>query len=213
MGINKCLERVKEIMFWQGLTRDIENLVNDCPECAGHHNKKHKETLRQTKTSERPWSELGADLFEFEGQLYLLLIDYYSKFIEVEELKELTSKANIDALKSQFCRHGIPDTFRTDNGPQFSAREFSSFCYSLGIEHKTSSPAFPQSKGAAERGVQTVKKLWKKTKDKQIVLLDYRTTPLESCGMSPALLLMIRRPRNKLPTAKELLQPTAVNHS
>ena len=119
MGINKCIERAKEVMFWPGMTRDIENLVNDCPECAAHQNKKHKETLRQTKTPERPWSELGADLFEFKGQQYLLLIDYYSKFIEVEELKELTSKAIVDALKSQICRHGIPDTLRTDNGPQF----------------------------------------------------------------------------------------------
>ena len=157
MGINKCLERAKEVMFWPGMIRDIESL--DWPECAAHQNKQHKETLRQTKTSERPWSELGADLFEFEGQQNLLLIDYYSKFIEVEELKELTSKATIDALKSQFCRHGIPNTMRTDNGPQFSAREFSSFCSSLSIEHKTSSPAFPQSNGVDEREVQTVDKL------------------------------------------------------
>ena len=55
--------------------------------------------------------------------------------------------------------------------------------------------------------VQTVKMLWKKSKDKHLALLDYRTTPLASCKLSPAQLLMGRRPRNLLPTAKPLLQP------
>ncbi|KAF7648891.1 hypothetical protein LDENG_00150520 [Lucifuga dentata] len=52
-----------------------------------------------------------------------------------------------------------------------------------------------------------VKKLWNKSADKHLALLDYGTTPLESVGLSPAQLLMGRRPRNKLPTARELLRP------
>ena len=52
-----------------------------------------------------------------------------------------------------------------------------------------------------------VKRLWEKSPDKHLALLDYRTTPLASCGVSPAQLLMSRRKRNKLPTARELLKP------
>ncbi|XP_041351639.1 uncharacterized protein K02A2.6-like [Gigantopelta aegis] len=83
------------------------------------------------------------------------------------------------------------------------------FCEDYQIEHTTSSPHYPQSNGEAERGVQIVKRLWEKTPDKHLALLDYRTTPLSSCGLSPAQLLMSRRPRNKLPTARELLKPRA----
>lgn len=66
----------------------------------------------------------------------------------------------------------------------------------------------PHSNGEAEQAVQTVKKLWRKAPDKHLALLDYRTTPLESVGLLPAQLLMGRRPRNKLPSARALLKPT-----
>ena len=59
--------------------------------------------------------------------------------------------------------------------------------------------------------MQTVKRLWRKATDKQLALLDYRTTPLEGINLSPAQLLMGRRPRNKLPSLRELLTPTAYN--
>lgn len=122
-------------------------------------------------------------------------------------LKDQRSRTAIEALKAQFSRHGIPAILRTDNGPQYTSEEFKEFCESYGIQHKTSSPHTPHSNGEAERAVQTVKRLWSKTPDKHLALLDYRTTPLESVGLSPAQLLMGRRPRNKLPTARALLRP------
>ena len=119
----------------------------------------------------------------------------------------ISSSSTIDAIKSQFSCHDIPEKLKTDNGPQFSSREFSLFCENYQIEHTTSSPHYPQSNGEAERGVQIVKRLWDKSPEKHLALLDYRTTPVARCGLSPAQLLMSRRPRNKLPTARELLKP------
>ncbi|XP_041355446.1 uncharacterized protein K02A2.6-like [Gigantopelta aegis] len=129
-------------------------------------------------------------------------MDYYSKFIEVDPLHDLSSSATVDAVKSQFSRHDIPEKLKTDNGPQFSSREFSMFCEDYQIEHTTSSPHYPQSNGEAVRGVKIVKRLWEKTPDKHLALLDSRTTLLASCDLSPAQLLMSRRPRNKVPTAR-----------
>ncbi|XP_038075580.1 uncharacterized protein K02A2.6-like [Patiria miniata] len=119
----------------------------------------------------------------------------------------MSSAAVIDTLKEQFSRHGIPEELRTDNGPQYSLSEFSKFCKDYEIQHITSSPYNPQSNGEAERAVQTVKPPWKKCPDRHLAVLDYRTTPLASCNISPAQLLMGRRPRNKLPTSKSLLRP------
>ena len=136
-------------------------------------------------------------------------MDYCSKFIEVDKHENLISVATIDALKCQMSRHGIAETLRFDNGTQFASHEFALFCKDYQIDHFTSSPAFPQSNGAGERAVQIVKRLWRKCTDKHLALLDYRTTPLESCHLSPAQLCMSRRPRNKLPIARELLRPTA----
>jgi transposase InsO family protein len=53
-------------------------------------------------------------------------VDYYSKFIEVDKLGDMSSATTIDTLKGQISRHGIPEMLRTDNGPQFSSKEFDS---------------------------------------------------------------------------------------
>jgi transposase InsO family protein len=57
-----------------------------------------------------------------------------------------------------------------------------------GFIHITTSPHFPQANGQAERFVQTVKNLIKKSKDPYKALLDYRNTraPLEGIELSPA---------------------------
>lgn len=104
-------------------------------------------------------------------------MDYFSKYIEVDELKDQQSRTAIEILKSQFSRHGIPTVLRTDNGPQYASEEFKDFCGSYGISHITSSPHTPHSNGEAERAVQTVKRLWNKAPDRHLALLDYRTTP------------------------------------
>ena len=59
--------------------------------------------------------EVASDLFEFESKDYLILVDYHSKFIEVDSLMAVTSKSVIEKLKTQFARHGIPSVLRTDN--------------------------------------------------------------------------------------------------
>ena len=60
------------------------------------------------------------------GKDYLVTVDYYSNFAEVDRLSKTTSKSVIKRLKQHFARHGIPDTLITDNGPQFSASSFES---------------------------------------------------------------------------------------
>uniref|UniRef100_A0A3Q3G0S4 Integrase catalytic domain-containing protein n=1 Tax=Labrus bergylta TaxID=56723 RepID=A0A3Q3G0S4_9LABR len=125
------------------------------------------------------------------------------------QTQRLRCRTVIETLKIQFSRHGIPTVLRTVNGPQYAAEEFRDLCESYGISQRASSPHTPHFNGEAERAVQTIKRLWHKASDKYLALLDYRTTPLESVGLSPAQLLMGRRPRNKLPSAQQLLMPRA----
>ncbi|KAK0156522.1 Apoptosis-stimulating of p53 protein 1 [Merluccius polli] len=211
LGIVKSKQRAREALYWPGMSAQIEEVVRNCSLCADFQNKLPRQPLKPTETPEIPFEKVASDLFEFEGKQYILFVDYYSKFIEVNVLRDTRSCTVIETMKAQFGRHGIPATLRTDNGPhpQYSSEEFKHFCMSYSILHVTSSPHTPHSNGEAERAVQTVKRLWHKAPDKHLALLDYRTTPLESVGLSPVQLLMGRRPRNKLPTARELLAPTA----
>ena len=77
-----------------------------------------------------------------------------------------------------FVHQGIPDVLVTDNGPQFSVREFADFAEEWRFSHVTSSPRYPQSNGEAERAVQTVKGILDKaTTDVDLAMLMYRNTP------------------------------------
>ena len=142
--------------------------------------------------STKQWSAVATDLFEYEKKHYLVCVDSYSGYPEVERIQSQTSAAVISVLQKIFSRQGIPDILYSDNGPCYSSNEFKKFTEEWELEHQTSSPLYPKSNGLAERMVQTVKNIFKKCdesgENKDLGLLVYRATPLE-CGESPAKLL------------------------
>ncbi|MCG8623276.1 MAG: transposase family protein [Proteobacteria bacterium] len=83
-----------------------------------------REPLIMTPLPEYPWQLVGTVLFELDKCQYLLVVDYFSMYPEVVKLSSTTSNQVIAALKTIFARHGIPETVRSDNGPQYSSQEF-----------------------------------------------------------------------------------------
>ena len=183
----------------------------------------NRESLHPHNIPGLPWQIVGTDLFEFAGHTYLLVTDFYSKYFEIELLHQKTATCVINNLKKMFARFGIPDEVVSDNGSQYSntrnvfdsTREFKEFAHEWGFHHTTSSPEYPQSNGAAERAVQTAKRILKKAaadhKDPFEGLLKYRNTPFQDIGVSPVQLLMSRRTRTMIPTHRRLLLPQAVD--
>ena len=153
----------------------------------------------------------ASDIFTFEDGNYLVLVDYFSKYIEVTKLKDLTSQETIEALKGHFSRHGIPAKLVTDCGAQYTSKEFETFAQSYSFEHVLVSPKHPRANGEAEAAVKTVKSLWRKNKDKNKALLEYRATPIPGIDLSPSQLSMGRRLRTTLPIARGLLEPETYN--
>ena len=89
------------------------------------------------------------DYFDFDGKKFLLLIDYFSKFMYVEEMRTSTAKATINKLKKIFSIEGSPEVLISDNAV-FNSAEFQTFSQEWNFEHITSSPNYPQSNGQAE---------------------------------------------------------------
>ena len=209
-GIMSCKKRAREFMFWVGMMKEIQDIVERCEICARNNKKaNHKEPMISSEIPDRPSSKVGADLFELNGCHYLLTVDYYSKWPEVEKLDNLSSSNVIAYLKKQFSRFGYIDELVTDNGPQFASAEFKKFAKDYHFTHTTSSPHYSQSMGQTERYVQTVKNLIKKSSDPSKALLDYRNTPLDSVNLSPAQLHIGRRLKCDLPMRTELLTQQA----
>ncbi|XP_060085463.1 uncharacterized protein K02A2.6-like [Ylistrum balloti] len=204
-GIVKCRRRASESVWWPGMSKDIGDLVKDCLHCAKHRTDK-AEPMVSSVTPERPWKEVGTDLFYLNGNNDVLVVDYFSRYIEISKLMGTTSHIVVDHLKSIFARHGIPEIVRSDNGPQYCSDVFRQFSAEYEFEHVTSSPRYAQSNGEAERAVQTVKRLLDESKDQYLTLLSYRTTPLET-GQCPAELLMGRKLRSTLVTHPSLYKP------
>ena len=88
---------------------------------------------------------LGTDLFYFKGRDYLLVVDFYSRYIEMALLNSTSSSMGIHHLKSIFARLSLPEKLRSDNGPQYFSYEFKQFCKSYRIDLITSCHMYPQS--------------------------------------------------------------------
>lgn len=204
-GITKTRALATESVWWPCISNQIEEMIQKCFACAKNR-PSIKEPLIPSSTPDRPWSRLGIDFLEFKNKTYLIVVDYYSRWIEFRQIKKLTSANTILQLKSIFSVHGIPDVIVSDNGPQFASFEFKKFAKDYGCIHTTSSPRYPQSNGEAERAVQTIKNIMKKSEDLYTAMLLYRATPLQN-GFSPAELLMSRKLQTKVPILPKLLKP------
>lgn len=159
-----------------------------------------------TPLPERPWKRIAMDLCEHKHHTYLVISDYYSRFLEILHLPSTTTTQVIQKLKTVFARFGIPEEVVSDNGPQFSSAEFKEFARQFDFRHFTSSPHHPQGNGHAERAVQTAKKILKQ-EDPVMALMSYRSTPCSTTGFCPAQLLMGRKIRTTLPTLEKNLLP------
>ena len=149
-----------------------------------------------------PWHTLGSDLFYFKRNDFLIVVDYFSKFLIVRKIPNSTSSAIIKELELIFSEFGRPFIFRSDNGPCYSSEEFKFFMQNWLIEHRTSSPHYPQSNGLAESMVKVSKNLIEKALLQDLpwnrLILDYRCTPVSSEIPSPAEILFGRRFRSSI---------------
>lgn len=152
-------------------------------------------------------------MFEWRGQKYLVLVDSYLCWYEIDLLRDITSPAVIKKLKRHFSVHGTPDTLISDNARQYTSRQFKNFAKQWDFIHVISSPEFPQSNGLAERAVSSAKQLMEKShRDRTDVflnLLNLRNIPRDSTLGSPAQRLLSRQTRSAIPVNSRLLEPNS----
>ena len=210
-GENATVARMRECLYWPRMTADTRAVLGTCDICLAHRPLQRKETLMDHDIPNRPWAKVAADLCEIHGRTLLVVVDFFSDYIEVAKLTGLNTPAVTRALGEMFAHHGIPDTIVSDNGPQFASAAFAAFCETWDVAQVTSSPRYAQSNGKAESAVKVMKTLFAKCKesgrDEFLALLEQRNTPTPGLTTSPAQRLMGRRCRTLLPMAQELLQP------
>ena len=206
LGVTKSRERAKQGVWWPGLSSEISNFIASCDHCQKYQSSQPSEPLMPTELPDGPWQHIGTDMLTFEGKEFLVMMDYYSRYVELAHMTSTTSESVIAKMKNICARWGIPQRVTSDNGPQFSSDIFARFAESYGIELIPSSPGFPRSNGLAESGVQIAKRILRNP-DPSLALMTYRATPVTATGLSPSELMMGRRIRTTLPMIPKQLQP------
>jgi len=214
LGVVKTKQMARDRIYWPGLNKQIEDKVSKCEVCLKNRPKQQKEPLTTHPSPSLPWTKVGTDLFEHESSNYLIMVDYYSNFVEVAPLQDKKSTTVIKNIKMNIARYGIMETLISDIAAQFTSAEFGMFLRKYGINHVTSSPTYPQSNGLAEKAVQTVKNTIIKCKesgdDIYLALLEIRNTPRDDDMGSPMQRLHGRRAQTQLPTAQSRLVPSNI---
>ena len=204
LGIEKTRRLMRDSVYWPNVNKDIEQMVKTCSTCQEHQPEQNKQPLLAHDIPASPWTKVASDLFEINGDHYLSLTDFYSKFPYLKKLHTTTSMSVAQVSSECFSILGPPLEIVSDNGPQYTGKPFQEMCKKWNIKHTTTSPRYPQSNGLVERQVRTVKGIiHKNTKtgnDLHIALQHLRCTTLDSNLPSPCEIMFNRPIRTNLPS-------------
>ena len=126
-GIGSCLKKAREVIFWVNYSKDIQEAVEKCNLCQEQQNALTTNQRYVSEVPSHPWHTLGLDLFYNKRLDFLVVVDYFSKFLIVRKIPNSTSSAIIKELDSIFSEYGKPYLFHSDNGPCYTSEEFRIF--------------------------------------------------------------------------------------
>lgn len=216
-GVEKTKMVARSHVWWPGLDQDITHMVQSCQVCQEHQRASRHVEITPWPFPQRPWSRLHVDFGgPFKGHYFLVVVDAFSKWVEVLPVTTPSAGATIAALRQVFAAQGLPDVIVSDNGPAFASTEYLAWLTKNGIRRMMVPPYHPASNGAAERVVQTIKDKLKKCKAGDFrtqvarALFQYRTTPHDVTGRAPCELLLGRMVKTPLDVLHPDLRSTAL---
>jgi transposase InsO family protein len=216
LGIVKTKAEVRSRFWFPGVDAALEKMISSCSVCIQQRPTPARAPLAQWEYPPSAFYRVHCDfLGPINGCTYLVMVDAYTKWVEVYNMRNtITSAATIDKLCEFMSRFGIPHTLVSDNGASYTSREFKAFCALNGISHVTSPAYSPASNGQAESYVKIIKKgiktcllsgngVQNSCKILLKYLFDYRNSVHTTTGVSPAELLY----GWKLKTRLDLINP------
>ena len=199
-GITRMKSLARCYVWWPGIDSDLELRVKSCEACQVNQKSPPNVPLHPWVWPSRPWSRVHIDYAgPFMGKMFLLVIDAYTKWLDVHVSSTSSSASTIESLRRSFATYGLPEVVVSDNAANFTSEEFQSFLKSNGVKHVRTPPYHPASNGIVERAVQMLKSGLRKFKIGSVetkvsrFLFWYRTTPHSSTGASPGELMFGRR--------------------
>lgn len=134
-GIVRTKQRLRAVYWWPSMDPFIEQAVKECRLCASH-DKTAVPTTAPVATTDwptKPWTRIAIDIrgpdssVAVKYRFAIVVIDYYSKWAEVQLVQQTTTESVIEMLRALFHREGVPETLVSDNGTQFTSSNFKNF--------------------------------------------------------------------------------------
>lgn len=208
-GECKMKQRLRNRVWFPKMDKLVQKKVKSCRGCIMVSAPSQPEPMQRRTLPIRPWTDVAIDFLGPlpSGDYLLVIVDYFSRYKEIEIMRTITAWKTIERLSKIFCRLGFPYTITLDNGKQFVSEEFKTYCATNGIHLNYSTPYWPQENGEVERQNRSIiKRLkisqiygrdWKK--DLLQYLMMYYVSPHSTTGKPPADLMYGRSIRDKLP--------------
>lgn len=206
--------RLRERVWWPGIDKEVVQYVQRCEGCRLVSLPERPEPMQRRQLPSNPWIDVAIDYLGPmpSGEYLLVIIDYYSRYKEVEIMTRITAKDTISRLDRIFTRLGYPVTITLDNARQFASDEFDQYCKARGITLNFTTPYWPQENGLVERQNRSLlkrlqishglKRDWKA--DLQDYLMMYYTSPHSITGKTPTEMMCGRTIRSKIPSLSDL---------
>ena len=144
LGIQATLNLCRGIIYWPRMHTEISEAVGQCHVCSELAPNQQKEPMMSYPVPSYPCQVVSSDCFELDGRYYVVVVDHYSDYIDMEELPSMSSNALIKFLKRNFSTHGVPSILITDNGPNYSSREFAGLRAQVRVPACHKVPKLPQ---------------------------------------------------------------------
>ena len=146
---------------------------------------------------------MSCDLFEIDKKDFLTVTCKLSGQILGEKLKNKSAEETCRALENLFLKMGPPLKIISDNGTNFTSRRFKSLMNKYMIEHARCSPHHHAGNRAAEKSVDTLKRMLMKVPTATVEEASWKLNGMVRPGMksSPMECFFGRRTRSHLPNA------------
>ena len=67
---------------------EITNMASQCAACNEYQSRQQKEPMMKTEIPTRPWQMVAQDLFTVNRENYLIPVDYFSNYWELDQLPD-----------------------------------------------------------------------------------------------------------------------------
>ena len=140
-GLSRMKSLARSYVCYPRMDSDIEGRVKNCQLCQKNLNAPAKAPLHPWEWPDQAWSCVPVDYARsMDCLMFQILVDVYSKWMEVVPVTNAISQATIEKLRTTFVTHSLQEMLVSGNGSVFTSAEFKEFTLQNAIRHILVSP-------------------------------------------------------------------------